>query len=117
MRIPDVRQALTRELRQALPATFVLGVLLLLEPGGNVQADSEIPFVLTGAQSGTVTAVHQSSFDINGMSFHLAPDAVIVDAKGKPLEVHAIRVSADVKYLVKKEQANRIVKMVLYLPQ
>ena len=100
-----------------MASIIMLGLLMEVTSGNLVRAESEIPFTLAGTQSGTVTAIHETSFEINGVNFHLASDVVIVDSRGNPLEAHAIRVSAEVRYLVKKEQAHTIVKMVLYLPQ
>ncbi len=81
----------------------------------SAQADGVVE--MTGARLGTVTAVRETSFEINGQEYRLAPDVVIVDRNGNPIEAHAIRVSAEVRYLVKREQPSTIVKMVLYLPQ
>ncbi len=94
-----------------------LGLALATGLAGLAMADNEIPFTLVGAHSGTVTAIRGASLDINGKTFHLSPDAVIVDPQGQPVEADAIGVSTEVKYVVKRDQANKIVKMVVYLPR
>lgn len=98
-------------------AQGVVALFMVLTTVEAVTAESEGTLPVTGAQVGTITAVHESSFEINGVSFQLAPTAQILDPKGNPLESEAIRVSVEVKYLVKREEPHKIVKMVLYLPR
>ncbi|GKS59929.1 hypothetical protein YTPLAS18_34560 [Nitrospira sp.] len=113
----DGREIYALKCRGMLIGMVVFGALTLLGQNYCVLAASDSPVVLPGAQSGTVTAVHQSSFDINGRSYQLAPDAVIVDPQGKLLEPSAIRELVEVQFLVTRQQPNKIVKIVLYLPR
>lgn len=103
--------------RQVLSAGLILFAIL----GGqlpNVRAQEVVPQVATaGMSGGTVTNIHADSLDINGINFRLASDVTIVDPKGEPMDLSTIRVTAEVKYMVKREQPNRIVKLIVYLPQ
>ena len=110
-------QAIASRCRGMLGGLVVFGVLMFLGQGNCVLAASDVPAVLPGAQSGTVTAVHQTSFDINGRSYQLAPDAVIVDPQGQPLAPSAIRELVEVQFLVTRQQPDKIVKIILYLPR
>lgn len=103
--------------RQVLSSGLVVVAIL----GGQlskVDAQEVIPQIATvGMSGGTVTNIHTDSLDINGLNFRLASDAAIVDPKGEPMELSSIRVTSEVKYMVKREQPNRIVKLIVYLPQ
>lgn len=100
---------------------LAVGLVVIAILGGqlsNVGAQEVVPQVATaGMSGGTVTNVHADSLDINGINFRLASDVTIVDPKGEPMDPSAIRVTAEVKYMVKREQPNRIVKLIVYLPQ
>ena len=117
MTTPDVRQASKPSYRPVAAALLVFGILALVWPDSCVLASSDKAVVLPGAQSGTVTAVHQSSFDIDGRSYQLAQDVEILDPNGAQLDARAIRVLVEVKYLVKKDEPSKIIKMVLNLPR
>lgn len=103
--------------RQVLSSGLVVFAIL----GGqlpNVGAQEVVPQVATaGMSGGTVTNIYADSLDINGINFRLASDAAIVDPKGEPMELSSIRATSEVKYMVKREQPNRIVKLIVYLPQ
>lgn len=96
----------------------LLGALAFtaVEPN-TVAAQQTAPVSLAGYQSGMVTSVQGNGLGINGAIYQLSPDVVIVDPEDKPMEPVDIRVNAEVKFQVKREQANRIIRMILILPQ
>ncbi len=100
---------------------LAVGLVVFSIIGGqlpNVRAQEVVPQVATaGMSGGTVTNIYADSVDINGINFRLASDVTIVDPKGEPMDLSTIRVTAEVKYMVKREQPNRIVKLIVYLPQ
>ncbi len=101
----------------SLVLALVGAVALTAVETSTVAAQQTAPVSLAGYQSGMVTSVQGNSLGINGASYQLSPDVVIVDPEDKPMEPVDIRVNAEVKFQVKREQANRIVRMILILPQ
>ncbi len=103
------------------PMSFVLALVCALALTAvethTVAAQQTAPVSLAGYQSGMVTSVQGTGLGINGAIYQLSPDVVIVDPEDKPMEPVDIRVNAEVKFQVKREQANRIVRMILILPQ
>ena len=75
------------------------------------------PQVISGYRTGKITAVQGNTVTIDYTVYELAPDLEVTDIDGKPLEVSSIMVKARAKFQVKREQANRIVKMVLMFPE
>lgn len=97
-----------------LLATAVLAGGLV---SGIARADQPFQPMTAGYQNGTITAVHQQTFQIDGRVFSLTPDAVLLDDSGNQLDASALVVTAEVKYHVKKEQIDKIDRMIVILPR
>jgi basic membrane lipoprotein Med (substrate-binding protein (PBP1-ABC) superfamily) len=81
------------------------------------QADDQpLPSMTVGYQNGTITAIHEKTFDIDGRAYGVTQDVVMLDQHGEPLDPGRLIVSAEVKFHVKKEQSNMIDKMIVTLP-
>jgi len=84
---------------------------------GVTQADDQpLPTMTVGFQNGTITAIKEKTFDIDGRTYGVVPDVVMLDQHGETLDAGRIMVSAEVKFHVKKEQSNMIEKMIVTLP-
>ena len=92
------------------------GMLLNLIPALTL-ADQPLTTMTAGYQSGTITAVYPSTFQIDGRTYSFTPDAVVLDENGNQLDAGYIRVGAETKFHVKKDQNDKIDKMVLILPR
>jgi hypothetical protein len=96
-----------------LLAVAVLSVTAI----GFTQADDQpFPTVAVGYQNGTITALHEKTLDIDGRTYAVMPDVVMLDQHGEALDPGRLMVSAEVKFHVKKEQSNMIEKMIVTLP-
>lgn len=100
----------------------VFGVLLILSvsvvgPIGIARADQSVQPMTAGYQNGTITAIYQQTFEIDRRVYSLTPDAVLLDDSGNQLDAGALVVTAEVKYHVKKEQIDKIDRMIVILPR
>ncbi|THJ23952.1 MAG: hypothetical protein CAF45_006425 [Nitrospira sp. CG24E] len=96
-----------------LLAVTVLSVTAI----GVTQADDQpAPTVAVGYQNGTITAIHEKTLDIDGRTYAVVPDVVMLDQHGEAIEPGRLIVSAEVKFHVKKEQSNMIDQMIVTLP-
>jgi len=82
-----------------------------------VSADQPLPTITVGYQSGKITAVYQTSFQIDGRTYTLTPDAEILDDNGNQLDASYIVKEIEAKFRVKKDQNDKIEKMILILPR
>ena len=73
--------------------------------------------MVVGYQSGKITAVYQTTFQIDGRTYSLTPDAVILDDSGNPLDAGYIGIEIEAKFHVKKDQNDKIDQMILILPR
>ena len=95
----------------AVTALFVMAV-------GVTQADDQpLPSMTISYQNGTITAIYEKTLDIDGRTYGLIPDVVMLDEHGDMLDPARLMVSAEVKFHVKKEQSNMIDKMIVILPR
>jgi hypothetical protein len=101
---------------EAFAAALVLFMSLFLfsNPGWGEQS---LPMTTTGYQTGFVTAVYETNFQINGRTYSFAPNAEVSDDRGNHLDVGAIRADIEVKFHVKNDQNDKIDKIILYLPR
>ncbi|MBI3356135.1 MAG: hypothetical protein HY038_05090 [Nitrospirae bacterium] len=95
-----------------------IGMMVSLAPG-SARADQgqQLPIMTVGYQSGTITAIYETTFLIDGRTFSLTPDAIVQDDTGKEVGTGALVVTAEVKYHLKKDQNDKIDRMVVYLPR
>lgn len=113
----ELKGAKVRHQRSALPAlALAVGMMCGLAPD-STRADQQLPMMTVEYQSGTITAVHQTTFEIDGRTFSLVPDAIIMDERGNEIGPGSIVVTAEVKYRVTKERNDKINRMVVFLPR
>lgn len=79
--------------------------------------DQPTPAMTINYQNGTITAIYQTSFQIDGRTYSLSPDAVILDDSGNELDAGMLAVTLDVKYRIKKGETDKIDRMILFLPR
>jgi len=79
--------------------------------------DQPLPSMTISYQNGTITAIYENTLDIDGRTYGLTPDVVMLDEHGDMLDPARLMVSAEVKFHVKKEQSNKIDKMIVTLPR
>lgn len=81
------------------------------------RADEPPPAGMASYPKGTITSVYETTFQIDGRTFSLSPEAVLVDRHGDPLTPTSIRVDIDVKYRIQRGTNDKIDWMMLFLPQ
>ena len=97
-----------------------LGLLALLQATPLVpsvvfaQMDVAMPFPTAGFQSGVIDEVQGSMIRIDGRSYVLKSDVLVVNHEGEPLELGRIIPTSLVKFHLKE---GYIDKMVVKLPQ
>jgi hypothetical protein len=92
-------------------------VLFFMSVGVTLAEDQPIPSITVGYQSGTITAIYEKTLDIDGRTYGVTPDVVMLDEHGETLDPARLTVSAEVKFHVTKEQSNKIDKMIVILPR
>jgi hypothetical protein len=74
------------------------------------------PIAVIANRDGKITAVYETTFQIDHKTYSLTPDAVILDRHGDPLTTSDFRVDIEVKYHLLKGTTDKIDQIVLYLP-
>jgi len=92
-------------------------VLSVMSVGVTLADDQPLPSMTIGYQNGTITAIYEKTLDIDGRTYGLMPDVVMLDEDGKMLDPGRLVVTAEVKFHVKKEQNDKIDKMIVTLPR
>lgn len=92
-------------------------VLSVMNVGVTPADDQPLPSMTISYQNGTITAIYEKTLEINGRTYGLMPDVVMLDEDGKVLDPGDLVVTAEVKFHVKKEQSNMIDKMIVTLPR
>ena len=98
----------------------VLGVLALVQwvPSvssvGFAQTEIVMPFPTAGFQSGVIDEVQGSTIRIDGRSYVLKSDVLVINHEGEPLALDRIIPTSLVKFHLKE---GHIDKMVVKLPQ
>lgn len=80
-------------------------------------AGEPLPAGMASYPSGKITSIHDATFQIDGRTVSLAPEAVLVDRHGDPLQPAALRVDIDLKYHIQKGTTDKIDWMLLILPE
>lgn len=83
--------------------------------GVTLADDQPLPAMTIGYQNGTITAIYEKTFQIDGRTYSLTPDAVILDDSGKQLDAGMLAVTLEVKYHLKKGETDKIDRMILFL--
>ena len=81
------------------------------------RADEALPAAMASYPKGTITSVYETTFQIDGRTFSLAPEFVLVDRHGDPLAPTTIRTDIDVTYRIQKGTNDKIDWMMLFLPR
>ena len=95
---------------------LAVGVLSVVSFSITQADDQPIPSMTINYQNGTITAIHEKALDIDGRTYAVMPETVMLDQHGEAMEPGRLMVSAEVKFHVKKEQSNMIDKMIVTLP-
>ncbi len=101
---------------QAEIATAALILAVIMGATNTAAADRQVQHSIA-FQSGEITAINESTIQIDGRVFGLADGVILQDEKGREIEPSSLVVTAEVKYHVKKEQSNKIDFMIVYLPR
>lgn len=96
---------------------LALTVLSVLSTGVTLADDQPLPSMQIGYQNGTITAIDEKTLDIDGRTYGVTQDVVMLDEHGDSFDPARLRVSAEVKFHVTKEQSNKIDKMIVILPR
>lgn len=104
--------------RRSLSLALVLGIgmMISLAPG-MTRADQQSPMMAVGYQSGTITGIYETTFQIDHRTYSLTPDAVLLDRHGDELMPNHLRVDIEVKYHLQKDSKDKIDRMILLLPE
>src|SRR4051794_5983042 len=96
----------------------VFASVMLLAGSASTFADQSPPpmTMMLGYPSGTITALYETTFQIDGRTYSLTADAVILDRHGDPLKASDLRVDIAVKFHLLKGATDKIDQMVLFLP-
>ena len=92
-------------------------ILSVMSVGITLADDQPLPSMMIAYQNGTITAIYEKTLDIDGRTYGLMPDVVMLDEHGEMFDPARLMVSAEVKFHVKKEQSNKIDKMIVTLPR
>lgn len=92
-------------------------VLSFMSVGVTLADDQPLPSMTVGYQNGAITAIYEKTLDIDGRTYGVTPDVVMLDEHGDVFDPARLMVSAEVKFHVKKEQSNMIDKMIVILPR
>lgn len=98
--------------RAALVLTMVMGMLIGFAP-----VEQPVAMMTVGYQSGTITGIYETTFQIDHKTYSLAPDAVLLDRHGDELTAKYLRVDLEVRYHLEKGSQERIDRMILLLPE
>ena len=92
-------------------------VLSVVSVAVTLADDQPLPSITIGYQSGAITSIYEKTLDIDGRTYGLMPDVVMLDEHGRMLDPGRLVVTAEVKFHVKKEQSDKIDKMIVTLPR
>ena len=102
---------------RAGPMVLAVTVLSFMSIGVTLADDQPIPSITVGYQHGTITAIYEKTLDIDGRTYGLMPDVVMLDDSGNQLDAGMLGVTLEVKYHVKKGEPDKIDRMILFLPR
>lgn len=103
--------------RAGMIMVLAVTVLSVVSVGVTLADDQSLPSMTIGYQNGTITAIYEKTLDINGRTYWLMPDVVMLDGHGRMLDPGRLVVTAEVKFHVTKEENNKIDKMIVTLPR
>jgi len=92
-------------------------VLSVMNVGVTPADDQPLPSMTIGYQNGTITAIYEKTLDIDGRTYGLMPEVVVLNERGRIMEPRDLVVTAEVKFHVTKEESNKIDKMIVTFPR
>lgn len=92
-------------------------VFFVMHVGVTLADDQLLPSTTIGYQNGTITAIYEKTLDIDGRTYGLIQEVVILNQTGRVMEPRDLVVTAEVKFHVTKEDNNKIDKMIVTLPR
>ena len=98
----------------AVTVSSVMGI------GVGQAEDQPLPSMTIGYQTGAITSIYEKSLAIDGRTYGLMPDVVMLDDHGRVLDPGRLVVTAEVKFHVKKDpddKTDKIDKMIVRLPR
>jgi len=104
-------------MRAGMIMVLAVTVLSVVSVGVTLADDQPLPSMTIGYQNGAITAIYEKTLDINGRTYWLVPDVVMLDRFGRMVDPGRLVVTAEVKFHVTKEQNNKIDKMIVTLPR
>lgn len=101
--------------------SFLAGValatgLLVVNPAEMSFADESLPTMAASYRDGKITGIYEATFQIDHKTFSFAPEVVILDRHGDPLNASDMRVDIEVKYHLLKGTTDKIDQIILFLP-
>lgn len=81
------------------------------------RADEPLPSAMASYPTGTITAIYETTFQIDGRTVSLAPEAVLVDRHGDPVAPTLVSVGIEVRYRIQKGTTDKIDWMLVILPE
>ncbi len=103
-------------LRSVLAGVALATGLLVLSPSGMSFADEQLPTMNVAFRDGKITGIYETTFQIDHKTYSFAPEVVILDRHGDPLNASDLRVDIEVKYHLLKGTTDKIDQIILYLP-
>ena len=103
--------------RGSLATMLIIVALVLGATPERILADTPFPPEAMSYPSGKITGLYQTTLQIDGRTYSLTPEAVLVDRHGDPLEAQHLRVDIDVRYHLQKGTTDKIDWMLLILPE
>ena len=103
--------------RVGMIMVLAVTILSVMSVGVTLADDQPLPSMTISYQNGTITAIYEKTLDIDGRTYGLIPDVVMLDEHGDTLDPSRLMVTAEVKFHVKKEQSNKIDRMIVTLPR
>ena len=111
------RNASSNQATASLPALLLILLITAVWGPSLSFADQSLPQQIAVAyKDGTITGIYETTFQIDHKTYSLAPDAVLLDRRGKELDARHLRVDIEVKYHLEKGSTDKIDRMILYLP-
>lgn len=104
-------------IRAGMIMVLAVTVLSVMSVDVTLADNQPLPSMTISYQNGTITNIYEKTLDIDGRTYSLIPDVVMLDEHGEMLDPARLMVSAEVKFHVTKEQSNKIDKMIVTLPR
>ena len=106
-----------KPMKAVLCAVVIAVELLVADFAGVSFADQSSPTVAVAYRDGKITAIYESTFQIDHKTFSFVPEVVILDRHGDFLDASSLRVDIEVKYHLLKGTTDKIDQIILYLPE